>query len=79
VGVDAFARSAVELQDADGFDETVEAVVQFALHGRPLAALAKRSRRASIAARACPGEVASRRYGYWSEVLVGALLTSRKV
>jgi hypothetical protein len=28
---DAFARLAVELHDADGFDETV-AVVQFALH-----------------------------------------------
>lgn len=29
---DAFARLAVELHDADGFDETVETVVQFALH-----------------------------------------------
>ncbi|MEV6415365.1 GAF and ANTAR domain-containing protein [Kribbella sp. NPDC051718] len=28
---DAFARLALELHDADGFDETVEAVVQFAL------------------------------------------------
>jgi GAF domain-containing protein len=30
-GADAFARLAVELHDADGMDETVEAVVQFAL------------------------------------------------
>lgn len=28
---DAFARLALELHDADGFDDTVEAVVQFAL------------------------------------------------
>jgi GAF domain-containing protein len=31
MGADAFARLAVELHDADGFDDTVEAVVQFAL------------------------------------------------
>jgi len=31
LGADAFARLAVELYDADGMDETVEAVVQFAL------------------------------------------------
>ncbi|MFI5706532.1 GAF and ANTAR domain-containing protein [Kribbella sp. NPDC051620] len=29
---DAFARLAVELHDADGVDDTIEAVVQFALH-----------------------------------------------